>query len=80
MFRRVGDGHSYSYAKANPYVKSGALKRERVGTKFQKVKSNVWIPLEMVTGSSAKTWLQGERRLKPRIEHEIKLLSKGIVK
>lgn len=55
-------------------------KIERKGTKFKKVKSGVFIPHEMVRGQVAQAWTNGGRtRLQPRVEHEIAVLTKGVV-
>lgn len=79
VFKRVGDGHSYMFTKNHPFVKSGLVKRERVGTAFQKQKSGLFIPIEMVRGATAAAWQQGARRLQPRIEHEVRVISRGVV-
>lgn len=79
VFSRVNDGHSYNYARIHPDVVSGRLKRGRVGTKFRKEKSDVVIPLEVVQGAVAEAWREGARRLQPRIEHEVRVITKGIV-
>lgn len=71
VFERIGDGHSYDGLKSK-----GA---KRVGTKFRKVKSDVVIPVEMVQGAAAEAWRQGARRLQPRIEHEVRVITKGVV-
>lgn len=53
---------------------------DRSVTKFEKVKSGVFIPTELVRGQVAQAWTNGGRtRLQPRIEHEIRVISKGIV-
>lgn len=74
VFIRVGDGHSYNVAKGNRFVK-----RKRVGTKFQKVDSGLFIPTEQVTGAAAAAWNKGARHLQPRIDHEVRVITKGIV-
>jgi hypothetical protein len=71
VFKRIGDGHSYDGLKSK-----GA---KRVGTKFQKQKSGVFIPIEMVQGATAAAWRLGARRLQPRIEHEVRHLTKGVI-
>lgn len=71
VFYRIGDGHSYSGLKSQ-----GA---KRVGTKFKKAKSGVLIPQEVMQGAVAQAWREGARRLQPRIEHEIRVITKGIV-
>lgn len=79
VLSRIGDGHSYNAVKTNALVRTGVIKRRREGTKFQKERSGLFIPVEMVQGATAAAWLQGAKRLQPRIEHEIKVMSKGIV-
>ncbi|MGJ7040516.1 hypothetical protein J2Y63_003781 [Shinella sp. BE166] len=71
VFARNGDGHSYDGLKSK-----GA---KRVGTKFTKQKSGLFIPIEMVQGATAAAWQQGARRLQPRIEHEVRHLTRGVV-
>ena len=71
VFERIGDGYSYDGLKSN-----GA---KRVGTKFKKVKSGLFIPIEQVQGQAAEAWRKGARRLQPRIEHEVRVMTKGIV-
>lgn len=71
VFYRVGDGHSYAGLKSN-----GA---KRSGTKFRKAKTDVIIPNEMVQGLAGEAWRQGARRLHPRIEHEVRAITKGVV-
>lgn len=71
VFYRIGDGHSYSGLRSK-----GA---KRVGTKFRKAKSGVIIPQEVVQGAVAQAWREGARRLQPRIEHEVRVITKGIV-
>lgn len=52
----------------------------RKGTKFRKVKSGLFIPHELVTGQVAAAWQAGGRtRLQPRIEHEIRHMTRGAV-
>ena len=71
VFYRVGDGHSYAGLKSR-----GA---PRSGTKFRKAKTDVIIPNEMVQGLAAEAWRQGARRLQLRIEHEVRVMAKGVV-
>ncbi|EYR81865.1 hypothetical protein [Shinella sp. DD12] len=78
IFVRIGDGHSYNLAKSNPFVKSGQQKRERVGTKFAKQKSGVFIPVEMLRGETAKVWDQTSARLEPRVIHHINRMTGGL--
>lgn len=60
-------------------TKSG-WSHDRSVTKFEKVKSGVFIPTELVRGQVAQAWTTGGRtRLQPRIHHEIKVLTKGVV-
>ncbi len=71
VFYRVGDGHSYAGLKSK-----GA---KRSGTKFLKAKTDVVIPTEMVQGLAGDAWRDGARRLQPRIEHEVRAMTKGVV-
>lgn len=72
VFKRSNsDGYSYDGLRSN-----GA---KRSGTKFSKEKSGMFIPTEMVQGATAEAWRRGARRLQPRIEHEIRVMTKGIV-
>jgi len=71
VFMRLGDGHSYNGLKSKGATRSG--------TKFQKVRSGVFIPTEMVTGRAADAWNKGARLLAPRIDHEIRQITKGVV-
>ena len=71
VFYRVGDGHSYDALKS----RGG----KRKGTKFRKAKSGVVIPQEMVDGQVAEGCRKGARRLQPRIEHELRAMTKGYV-
>lgn len=71
VFQRIGDGHGYAGLKTR-----GAV---RAGTKFRKVKSDVVIPAEMVQGIAGQAWRNGARRLQPRIEHEIRVMTKRVV-
>lgn len=72
VFKRANsDGYSYDGLRSK-----GA---KRVGTAFQKQKSGLFIPIEMVRGATAAAWQQGARRLQPRIEHEVRVISKGVV-
>ena len=47
--------------------------------KFEKVKSGVFIPREMVRGQTAQAWNTTTARLQPRIAHEIRRATKGAV-
>lgn len=58
---------------------NGQWKAVRGNIKFNKVRSDVVIPQEMVTGAAATAWRDGARRLQPRIEHEVRVMTKGIV-
>jgi hypothetical protein len=69
--RANSDGYSYDGLRSQ-----GA---KRVGTKFTKQKSGLFIPIEMVRGATAAAWQQGARRLQPRIEHEVRAITRGIV-
>lgn len=71
VFYRKGDGHSYAGLRSK-----GA---KRVGTKFKKAKSGLTIPNEVMQGVVAQAWREGARRLQPRIEHEVRVITKGIV-
>lgn len=71
FIRSNGDGYSYDGLRSK-----GA---KRSGTKFTKVKSDVVIPVEMVNGFAAAAWRDGARRLQPRIEHEVRVMTKGVV-
>lgn len=71
VFYRIGDGHSYAGLKSR-----GA---KRTGTKFAKAKSGVLIPQEVMQGAVASAWRDGARRLQPRIEHEVRVMTKGVV-
>lgn len=64
------------YGKARSPI-TGKL--ERSGTKFTKVKSGLFIPIEMVRGATANVWSNAARRLQPRVEHEVRRLTKGAV-
>lgn len=46
---------------------------------FEKAKTDVIIPNEMVQGLAGEAWRQGARRLQPRIEHEVRAITKGVV-
>lgn len=75
VFERIGDGHSYTQ-----WFDAGRTRfRLRSGTKFDKVKSGVFIPIQMVQGLAGEAWRQGARRLQPRIEHEVRAMTKGAV-
>lgn len=53
---------------------------DRSVTKFEKVKSGVFIPTELVRGQVAAAWQAGGRtRLQPRIEHEIRHMTRNVV-
>jgi len=71
FIRSNSDGYSYDGLRSR-----GA---KRSGTKFTKAKSDVVIPVEMINGAAAEAWRQGARRLQPRIEHEVRVMTKGIV-
>lgn len=72
VFKRANsDGYSYDGLRSQ-----GA---KRVGTKFTKQKSGLFIPIEMVRGATAAAWQQGARRLQPRIEHEVRAITRGVV-
>lgn len=47
--------------------------------KFEKVKSDLYIPTEMTQGATAQAWGQGTRALQKRIAHEIRRFTKGAV-
>jgi len=50
------------------------------GRPFEKAESGVVLPAEMVKGATAKAWERtGQRRLRERIEHEIRRLTGGVV-
>lgn len=49
------------------------------GGKFRKVKSGLYIPAEMVTGATAAAWNASAARLTPRVAHEIRRVTKGVV-
>ena len=68
VFQRVG-GSVSNYPSNQPIMKSG----------FQKVKSGVFIPLEMVKGEAAKAFLKSGDRLEKRIIHEITQMTKGVI-
>ncbi|WP_274626561.1 hypothetical protein [Arvimicrobium flavum] len=74
VFRRASsDGYSYNVAK-------GIAGRKRRGTSFEVVDSGLFIPIEMVKGQTAAAWQrEGANRLQPRIEHEIRAITKGVV-
>ncbi|TCR07253.1 hypothetical protein [Neorhizobium sp. JUb45] len=75
VFIRQGDGYKYNISKNNPFN----AKRERMKTNFRKVKSGVFVPQEMVQGLAAEAWRKGAQRLQPRVEHEVRAMTKGIV-
>lgn len=77
VFRRSiysRDGYSYTSDWS-----SGTRKMVRAGTKFDKVKSGVFIPIQMVQGLAGDAWRDGARRLQPRIEHEVRAMTRGVV-
>lgn len=71
VFYRVGDGHGYAGLKSK-----GA---KRSGTKFRKAKTDVVIPTEMVQGLAGEAWRRGAQRLQPRIEHEVRAMTNGVI-
>lgn len=72
------DGYSYNAVKSNPFVKSGQMKRERMGTKFRKEKSGVYIPVEMLRGETAAVWDKTAERLEPRVIHHVNRMTGGL--
>lgn len=76
--RANSDGYSYNFTKNNPFVLSGQQKRERMGTKFEKQKSGVFIPVEMLRGEVAKVWDQTAERLESRVIHHINRTTGGL--
>lgn len=77
--RATSDGHSYNAAKSNPFVRAGFKKRERVGTKFNKEYSGVYIPVEMVRGNAAAAFLAAGPMLDARIAHEVRAITRGVI-
>lgn len=51
----------------------------RSGTKFRKVKSGLFIPVEAVKGATADAFQQSGPRLEKRVLHEVKAITKGVV-
>lgn len=60
------------------WARSPGPNRKKLG--FLKVKSGLFIPHEVLRDQVASAWEKGGRtRLQPRIEHEIRVITKGVV-
>ena len=46
---------------------------------FEKVKSGLFVPTEMVRGEVAATWNRSAQRLQRRVVHEVRRVTKGVV-
>lgn len=55
------------------------IRTGRGTSQFRKVKSGLFIPVELVRGEAAAAWNEAASRLQPRVAHEIRRITGGVV-
>lgn len=75
VFKRVGYGFSFKTETVN-----GRTVRTLRGTAFQKQKSGLFIPVELVQGATAAAWDKSIVKLDERVLHHIDRVTGGLFK
>lgn len=75
VFKRIGYGYSFKTETVN-----GRTVRTLRGTAFQKQKSGLFIPIEMVQGPTAAAWNKSSTRLDERVMHHVNRVTGGLFK